>query len=167
MMISPGIEADASLRLCASLDANTAMLRATENRRRQMALDVSYVPDPITIQFAGSALTAGKLWKDFQPRTGWNWAVQHVAVAGLGTSDYLNLCRGFSTADAQTQKGLHSFTVSTAGTIADWHPGRTGLVLLGRDMASLVFTGSSSATALSVTADVIQVSDEQLPYFLL
>jgi len=165
--MSAALEIDVSGRLCAALDRNSLAMEAAEQRRRQMAADVSYIPDPITASFAGSALASGVVWKGLAPKPGWNWAIQHIAVTGLGTSDYVNLAPGYSTADAQATKPRHSFTISTAGTVADWHPGRTGFLLLGREYASVVLTGSSSATLITAIADVIQVSDEQLPYFLL
>lgn len=168
-MSAPSLDLDVGIwaRLCAALDGNTAAIRQAEARKQQMAQAVSYV-NVRPGQFAGSALAVGGEAAGIgRPMHGYNWAVQRLVVAGLGTSDYLTAYRGHTVSDVQGQNALYTFTVSVSGAVATWHPGRTGLVLLGREKMGIVWGGSSSSGAITVSADVIQVTDEQLPYFLL
>jgi len=148
--------------LTASIDGLTGQMQAERQRKLQLAADVAYISVRATA-LLGSALPLA--WCN-SPKLGYNWAIQAIAVEGLGTSDYLNLFKGSSLGAVNGGYGRWTFTVTTAGTIAAWHPGRTGLVLRGQSQDSLIFGGSVAGTA-TVNADVIQVTDAQLPYFLL
>lgn len=46
-----------------------------------------------------------------------------------------------------------------------WHPGRTGLLL--KPNQSLIIAGGTTGNTYTVNVDVIQVTDDQLPRFLL
>jgi hypothetical protein len=158
--------AEASIfgRLEFALTANTRALESAERRRAEMAAAVSYISDFPALQFAAVPFAPGN--GKWGPKPGFNWAIQNIAVAGLGTADYLTVYRGNSKEAVQPNNARHTFTVAVAGAVDNWHPGRTGLVLIGREVPSLCFSGSISA-AITVSGELIQVADEQLPYFLL
>lgn len=93
--------------------------------------------------------------------------MQRITLSGFGaTTDYVNLYRGTSTAQAVGNNALFTFQEAVAGGVSTWHPGRTGLVLKAEE--SLVFGGSvSGGGTFFANIDVIQLTDAQLPYFLL
>lgn len=128
-------------------------------------LDVT-CPEAPAISFTGSQ--APYVAPNWGPARGWSWFVQLVTVGPLGSGDTLALYRGKSTADNQLQRLKNEFA-GTAGAWQVWHPGRTGLQLVGgRD--GLVFDGGSgtltSGTRYFVNVDVIQVADAALTAFL-
>lgn len=159
------LDVEVSARLCASLDANTAAYREAENRKRDLAASVSYI-DEMAFSFTSAALPVA-LEADKRPKTGYWWAVQRVSIAGLGaTTDFINLWRANAPGEAGLgQKALNTFQIAVAGGIANWHPGRTGLLL--RPRQGLAVTGTFTGTTGIVSFDFIQVADAQLPYFLL
>lgn len=162
-MTMPRLETDFSVRVCASLDGLTSEMRADRQRKAMLAAEIAYLPAQAA-QF--SSLPYEMRQAGYGPKPGYNWAVQAIAVEGLGTSDYLNLYKGQTAAADVAGYGRWTFTVSVAGAIAAWHPGRTGLVLRGASRDSIVFNGSIAGT-VTVNSDVIQLTDEQMPYFLL
>lgn len=156
----PEIEVDA--RLAVAIETQTDLIREADERQQKLFADISYFPGQAA-QF--SALPYTMKTVDFGPKPGFNWAVQAVAVEGLGTSDVLNLYRGQSTSGAVAGYGRFTFTVTAANTIASWIPGRSGFILRGRSLDSIIFAGSIAGT-VTVNVDVIQVTDEYLPHFL-
>lgn len=162
--LSPGIDLEVSARLCAALDANTMALLDTEARRRLMFAAVTAL-SPMSVTFKGSAapLVAPSDWG---PRTGWSWAIQTVTVTPLGSSDVLKLYRAKSPAQVDLNNLKFSFVGTSTVDTLTWHPGRTGFVLHAGE--GLGFSGTlTSGTTYMVNFEVIQVSDDQLPYFLL
>lgn len=156
---------EAAVELSAAIASNTAALERAERRKLQMAAAVSYV-DEMAFSFTAANLPQA-LEADKRTKTGYWWAVQRISVAGLGaTTDFINLWRANAPGEAGLpQKALHTFQIAVAGGIADWHPGRTGLLL--RPRQGLGITGTFTGTLGVVAFDFIQVTDEQLPYFLL
>jgi hypothetical protein len=162
---TPGLEIDFAAAISASIDGLTAEMRADRRRKQDLAADVAYIETP-PINFAATALpyTPGPGWG---PNVGYNWAVQRITVGGFGaTTDYLTAYRGTTTAHAGAgQNALYTFQEAVAGGVSTWHPGRTGLILKGQE--SLAFNGSITTGPFFVNIDVIQLTDAQLPYFLL
>jgi hypothetical protein len=157
-----GLTADFSLKLSASIDSMTAVMRADLKRKQDMAADVSYIETP-ALSFTSLPFVAGSGWG---PNTGFHWAVQRMTIAGLGaTTDYAIAYRGTASAHAVGNNALYTFQELVAGGTATWHPGRTGLILKGQE--SLVFGGTFTGTTGFISIDVIQLTDAQLPYFLL
>lgn len=159
------LDLEAAVQLSAAIGANTAALQQAEKRKRDLAASVSYIDE---MAFSFTSLTAPALLEaDKRPKTGYWWAIQRVSIAGLGaTTDFVNLWRADSPAGAGAgQKALNTFQIAVAGGIANWHPGRTGLLLRARQ--GLAATGTFTGTQAIVSFDFIQVTDEQLPYFLL
>jgi hypothetical protein len=157
-----GLTADFSLKLSASIDSMTAVMRADLKRKQDMAADVSYIETP-ALALTALPFVAGIGWG---PNTGYSWAVQRMTVAGLGaTTDYVIAYRGTSAAQATGNNALYTFQELVAGGTSTWHPGRTGCILKAEE--SLVFTGTFTGTQAFVSIDVIQLTDTQLPYFLL
>lgn len=160
----PGLEINFAANVSASIDGLTAELRADRRRKQDLAADVAYIEtDAITFT---TSTTLPYMKSGWGPNTGYAWAVQRMTVSGLGaTSDFLTVYRGSSTAHAQGQNALFTFQEAVAGGVAAWHPGRTGLVLKAEE--SLVFNGTITTGPFFVNVDVIQLTDAQLPYFLL
>ena len=167
VQLSPGLDVEVSARLCAALDSNTLALQMQERRRALMANDVR-CSEATSISFLGSAAPAVSP-ADWGPSTGWNWAIQTVTVTPLGSSDVLKLYRGTSGPGMNLANRLkQSFIGSATVDTVTWHPGRTGLVLHGFGSDGLVFAGTlTSGTTYFVNFEIIEVSDAQLPYFLL
>jgi hypothetical protein len=160
----PGLEINFAANVSASIDGLTAELRADRRRKQELAADIAYIETP-AITFAATAVpyAAGSGWG---PNTGYSWAVQRITVSGFGaTTDFLTAYRGNSTAHAVGQNSLYTFQEAVAGGVSTWHPGRTGLILKGEE--SLVFNGTVTTGPFFVGIDVIQLTDAQLPYFLL
>ena len=149
-------------RIAVAVESQTQLMHEAEDRRRELAASVTYIPAQAA-QFAALPYTMKTV--DFGPKPGFNWAVQAVAVQGLGTSDQLNLYLGQSVSATVAGYGRFTFTVAAAGAVSTWLPGRTGLVLRGRSLDSIVF-GGSIAGAVTVNIDVVQVTDEYLPLYL-
>ena len=158
----PGIGAEIVARFAVAIESQTQLMQEAEDRRRDMYADISYIPAQAA-QFTSVPYTMKTV--NFGPKPGFNWAVQAITVEGLGTSDYLNLYRGQSVSAAVAGYGRFTFTVTVAGAVATWLPGRTGLVLQGRSHDSIVFGGSIGGT-ITVNADVIQVTDEYAARYL-
>lgn len=156
----PGLELTA--RVAVAVESQTQLMQDAEDRRREMFAGISYIPAQAA-QFSALPYTMKSV--DFGPKPGFNWAVQAITVEGLGTSDYLNLYRGQSVSAAVAGYGRWTFTVTVANTVSTWLPGRTGLVLRGRSLDSVVFGGSIAGT-VTVNVDVIQVADEYLAHYL-
>jgi hypothetical protein len=160
----PGIEADATVGLHIALGNLVSEMTAERMRKERLALDVSYVSAPGMSFAALPGATA-----DWGPKRGWAWAVQRVTISGFAaTTDFVTAFRGNSTADTIPANALFTFQEAVAGGVSTWHPGRTGLILRGRE--SLVFGGTftGSITApLVISCDVVQLHESKLPYFLL
>jgi len=163
-----GLRAGVAASLEVTLGRIAAAMERTDRHRRQLAASITYIPGRVFPSFAGSALTAGvQPGHGFGPTPGYWWAIQGMRVAGLAaTTDFLNVSRG-NAVPVQPGNALHTFTIPVAGAFADWLPGGGGLLLDGNGQASLLFTGTSAATAITVSMDVIQVTDAQLPYYLM
>jgi hypothetical protein len=162
---TPGLEIDASAQLALSINGLAAQMAADRRWRADLAADVSFVQAP-PFTVASLPAVAGSQWG---PNTGFNWAVQRISVSGFGaTTDYVNAYRGTTAAQAVGNNALYTFQEAVAGAVSTWHPGRTGLVLRGDESLCFAgtFTGSASAP-LYFCIDVIQLTDAQLPYFLL
>jgi hypothetical protein len=161
-MTTPGLEIDLSAAISASISGLAAELRADRKRKEDLAADVAFIEAP-PITF--TSLPASQ--SGWGPNTGFNWAVQRVTISGFGaTTDYVTAYRGTFTAQTTGNNALYTFQEAVAGGAATWHPGRTGLVLKGEE--SLVFGGSiSGGGTFYANIDVIQLTDAQLPYFLL
>ena len=159
----PGLEINFGAQVSASIDGLTAELRADRRRKAELAADVAFIEAP-AIGFAANAVpyvAAG-----WGPNTGYSWAVQRITVSGFGAvTDFLTAYRGNHTAHAVGQNSLFTFQEAVAGGVSTWHPGRTGLVLTAEE--SLVFNGTVTTGPFFVNIDVIQLTDAQLPYFLL
>jgi len=155
-----GIELEASLAL--SVGDLIAEMRADRRRKEQLAADVAFIEAP---PYSFTAVPAAQ--SGWGPNKGYNWAVQRITVSGFGaTTDYVTAYRGTVTAQAVGNNALYTFQEAVAGGVATWHPGRTGLVLKGDE--SLVFGGSvSGGGTFFASIDVVQLTDAQLPYFLL
>lgn len=165
MELDASVFADLSL----ALKSNTAAIREAEQRKRAMAAAVAYVPAPAII-FPPAVLPFAPPADQFGPAAGWNWAVQALRVVGFGAAtDFINVYRGTSSAHAQPQNFLQTFApVAAANLVAPpWHPGGNGLILKGQGQDGLVFAGTFTGTLCVVSADVVQVTDEMLPEFLL
>jgi hypothetical protein len=159
------LDAEVAAGLTAAITSNTSALAAAERRKRDLAAAVSYFAAPAFGFGSGAAVIAPA---DNGPKDGFTWAVQHVAISGLGaTTDFMNVYRGASVTDVEGQNAQHTIQIPIAGAIGDWHPGRTGLLLRGANKERLIVTGTFTGTAGIVSYDVIQVTDAQLPYFLL
>jgi hypothetical protein len=157
----PMLETDFNLRVCASLDGLTSEMRADRMRKQQLAAEVAYIDAP-AISF-GALPYAPAGWG---PNSGYNWAIQRVTMSGFGaTTDYITVYRGNSTGFAVGAYALYTFQEAVSGGVATWHPGRTGLVLKGDE--SIVFGGTFTGTTAYANIDVVQLTDAQLPYFLL
>jgi hypothetical protein len=159
---TPGIELDLSARLIASIDGLRASIDRDRRRREDLAADVAFIEAPAYSFTAVPAAQSG-----WGPNTGFSWAVQRITITGFGaTTDYVTAYRGTSTAQTVGNNALYTFQEAVAGGVSTWHPGRTGLVLKAEE--SLVFGGSISGGGTFFAAvDVIQLTDAQLPYFLL
>jgi hypothetical protein len=158
----PGLEINFAAQVAASIDGLTTELRADRRRKENLAADVSYIETP-ALSFTAVPYAAGPAWG---PNTGFSWAVQRITIAGFGAlADYITAYRGTSTAFTVGNNALYTFQEAVVGGVSTWHPGRTGLILKGEE--SLVFGGVFSGTIAFVNIDVIQLTDAQLPYFLL
>jgi hypothetical protein len=158
---TPGLSLDVAAQLCVSLDSLAAEMQRTRRSRENLAADVAFIETPPITFTAVPAAASG-----WGPNTGYSWAVQRITVSGFGaTTDYLNVYRGTNVAQAAGNNGLFTFQEAVAGGMATWHPGRTGLLLKAEE--SLVFAGTFTGTTAFANVDVIQLTDAQLPYFLL
>jgi len=161
MELSPAIEADVSARIWASLDGLVTEMRAERKRMQDLAAEIAYISAPAIAFTAVPYAPPG-----WGPNTGYNWAVQRITLSGFGaTTDYITAYRGNSTAHAVAAQALYTFQEAVAGGASAWHPGRTGLVLKGDE--SIVFGGTFTGTQMVASIDVIQLTDAQLPGFLL
>jgi hypothetical protein len=157
----PGLEIDFSAQVAASINGLTEELRADRRRKEDLAADVAFLETP-PFSFAALPYAAA----GWGPNRGFNWAVQSMVVSGLGaTGDFINVYRGTTTAHAVGNNARFTFQTLVVGGVSAWHPGRTGFVLKGDE--SIVFAGSFTTGPVFVNVDVIQLTDAQLPYFLL
>ena len=160
----PGIEADIGVGLHVALGNLVNEMTAERQRKERLALDVSYITAPGTSFSALPGATA-----DWGPKRGWAWAVQRITVSGFAaTTDFVTAFRGTSTSDTVPAHALFTFQEAVAGGVSTWTPGRTGLILRGRE--SLVFGGTftgSVAAPLVISVDAVQLAEAKLPYFLL
>jgi hypothetical protein len=158
----PGLEIDFSAQVAASIGGLTEELRADRLRRQNLAADVAYLETP-PISFTALPYAA----VGWGPNTGFNWAVQRVTMSGFGaTTDYVNMYRGTITAQAVGENGLYTFQVPVVGGLSEWKPGSKGLILKGDE--SLVFGGTiTGGGTFFANVDVIQLTDAQLPSFLI
>jgi hypothetical protein len=161
-MTTPSLEIDFSAQVAAAINGLTAELYADRRRKEDLAADVAFIEAPPYTFTAVPAAQGG-----WGPNTGFSWAVQRITISGFGaTTDYVTAYRGTVTAQTVGNNALYTFQEAVAGGVATWHPGRTGLILKAEE--SLVFGGSiSGGGTFFVNVDVIQVTDAQLPYFLL
>ena len=161
-MTTPGLEINLAAQLAASIDGLAAAMDKDRRRKEQLAADVAFIETPPITFTAVPYAPSG-----WGPNTGFNWAVQRITISGFGaTTDYVTVYRGTSTAQAVGNNALNTIQEAVAGGVGAWHPGRTGLVLTGDE--SLVFGGSiSGGGTFFANIDVIQLTDAQLPYFLL
>ena len=166
-MTTPRMEADlgAFAALAVELRANTAALNRAEERRRQIAASVTTFDGP-AIEFKAAALPYATPANQYGPKDGYVWAIQRMTVFGLGaTTDFINAYKGSSTADVAGQNALNTFTVPIVGAVSTWGPGRTGCILKAKQ--SLVFQGTFTGADCFVSTEVIQLTLDQLRYFLL
>jgi hypothetical protein len=163
--VTAGLDVNVTASLSASLGRLADEMAADRARRARLADSIWFVQAP-AISFLGSAAPyAPPQWG---PNTGYAWAVQRITVTPLGSSDLMTVYRGHSSADANGQNALNEWGGGTTPALATqpWHPGRTGLILMGDE--SLVFGGSlTSATTYFVNIDVIQLELTKLAYFLM
>ena len=160
-MTTPGLDIDLSAQISASINGLTTELRRDRLRKENLAADCSYIETPPIYFNAVPYAAAG-----WGPNTGFSWAIQRVTVAGLGaTTDFLTVYRGTAAAAAAGNNALYTLQEAVAGGVATWHPGRTGLILKADE--SLVFAGTFTGTTCFVNIDAIQLTDANLPYFLL
>lgn len=159
-MTSPAIDLQFGVRLAASLDGLAAEMRARRRAEEDLAADVSFITVP-AIGFAAVPYAP----PGWGPNTGFNWAVQRITIIGFGaTTDFVTVYRGTSVTHVQPQNALYTFQEAVAGAGSAWHPGRTALILKGDE--SLVFGGTFTGSTGYANIDVIQVTDAQLPRFL-
>jgi len=176
---APAVGAAAWAGLSASLGTIATAMAKEQERARQLAGDIQYVPG-IAMAFSSPGAANPAL---MGPRTGFAWAVQHVMVAAAADTDAVALCRGTQQTDGNNANTLlqawvgggNSNVVSISGFngltyaygsgtwMGAWHPGRTGLILQWGE--SLVVESGTASGVLVV--DVIQMSVKTLPYFLL
>jgi len=165
MTTPPELEINFAAQVSASIDGLVTELKTERRRKENLAADVAYIEAP-PITFAANALpvAAGSGWG---PNTGFNWAVQRITISGFGAlTDYITVYRGTTTAHAGAgQNALYTFQEAVAGGVATWHPGRTGFILKGQE--SIAFNGAATVGPFLVSVDVIQLTDANLPYFLL
>lgn len=156
-----GLEVDVGVQLAASITTLSDELRTERQRKIQLAQDVAYIQAPV---IAGPAVPL--VPPTWGPKTGYAWGVQRITLSGLGaTTDFVTAYRGKSPNDLVPQNALFTFTITTAGAVATWHPGRTGCVLVGNE--GLVFGGTFTGAQLVAAVDVIQLQLDKLPYYLL
>jgi hypothetical protein len=161
MTTPQGLTLDISADLIAAINGNTAAVRDAERRRLQLAGEVAYIETP-SFSFGALPFVA----PGWGPNSGFNWAIQSMVLSGFGaTTDFVNVYRGNSAAAAVGNNARFTFQQAVAGGAAPWNPGRTGFILKGDE--SIVFSGTFTGTTMFASIDVIQVTDAQLPYFLL
>lgn len=140
------------------LESLTSELRAQREARALLWQELRFIPlNPLQAAFASLPAVM-----PVTPKHGFTWAVQRVTVAGIGTSpDVVSVYRGASAADAVPQNLLNVLTAAAP----TWHPGGKGLLL--KPSQTLILAGGTTGNTYIMSADVIQVSDDQLPYYLL
>lgn len=171
-------QAQASVGFDAQIAAGLAGLcRRLDDREiqvRSLAESVS-APEAPGISFTGSQAPGGLMGAyapaQWGPSLGFTWAVQIITVGPLASGDTLAVYRGLSTSDNNPQRLKYEFSGAN-GTWQAWSPGRTGLILHGGREGLVFDPGISggtltSATRYFVNIDVIQIEDQQFPYFLL
>lgn len=140
------------------LESLTAELAAQREARSLLWQELRFVPlNPVQAAFASLPVVMA-----VTPKGGFTWAVQRVTVAGIGASpDVVSVYRGASAADVVPQNFLNVLTAAAP----TWHPGGKGLLL--KPSQTLILAGGTTGNTYTLSADVIQVSDDQLPYYLL
>lgn len=149
---------DVWAKLGVRIESLTSELRAQREERARLWAEIRFVPlNPVQAPFASlPALMA------VTPKHGFTWAVQRVTVAGIGASpDTVSVYRGASLSDVVPQNLLNVLTAASP----TWHPGGKGLLL--KPSQTLIIAGGTTGNTYTLSADVIQVSDDQLPYYLL
>lgn len=140
------------------LEGLTAELTEQRNAQARAWQEIRFIPiDPLQVAFAALPAVLTTTVKG-----GFTWAVQRISIAGIGASpDTISLYRGAAPSAVVPQNFLN--TLSAA--VPAWHPGRTGLLL--KPNQSLVIAGGTTGNTYTVNVDVIQVTDDQLPRFLI
>lgn len=140
------------------LEGLTAELRAGREQEARAWQEIRFIPiDPLQVAFAALPAVLTTTVKG-----GFTWAVQRISIAGIGASpDTVSLYRGAAPSAVVPQNFLNSLSAA----VPAWHPGRTGLLL--KPNQSLVIAGGTTGNTYTVNVDVIQVTDDQLPRFLL
>lgn len=169
--MTAGAELDITAGLSVSLAGLAETMRAQEQRRRERAAAISWISLPAA-QFTLNGSSLPWAFPQMGPRTGYFWAVQRVAVAGMlvaatyQASDTVSLYKGFSIADAQQQNLLNVISAQAPA----WHPGGRGLILREREHI-IVGTnqpgGSNSGNTVTINVDAIQILNRYLPEFLI
>ena len=149
---------DVWAKLGVRIESLTSELREARQERALLWQEVRFVPvNPVQAAFAALPVVL-----QVTPKHGFTWAVQRVTVAGIGASpDVVLVYRGSSPADVAPQNFLNVLTAAAP----TWHPGRTGLLL--KPSQTLILAGGTTGNTYTLSADVIQVSDDQLPYYML
>jgi hypothetical protein len=164
----PSPAADGARGLPAFLDAitaNTAALLGAERRKSEMMTAVTHIDCPV-IGFAPAQLPYAVPADQYGPKDGWVWAIQRITIAGFAaTSDFINIYKGESTADAIAMNALNTFSVAAVGAVATWTPGRTACLLQAGQR--LAFSGTFTGTNCVITSEAIMLEKAKLPYFLL
>jgi len=160
---APAEDDGVTLELSVSLRGLAAEMAADREWRDRLAQGIM----PIEVPAIG-AFTAAQtpyLQGTWGPNTGYAWAVQRITAAPLLTTDYMQLYRGMSTADASGNQNLLQGFQGSAGAVQAWTPGRTGCVLAAEQ--NIIITGTLTGGPYTLNADVIQVETWLVPYFLL
>ena len=152
MTISPGIEVEASARLCASLDGVTAAVDRESSWRQRVARAMTQVP------FAGSVtLSAGAGSYDqpdqLQAKTGYIWGIRRIT------------CQGFSAGSVTAYRNSASgepvmpFPTPAVNTI-----GRGEILLMPGDRLVWSATGITGTVTFWGVADCFE--SWYLPFYL-
>lgn len=149
---------DVWAKLGIRVESLTSELRAQREDRARLWAEISFLPlNPVQAAFASLPVVM-----TVTPKHGFTWAVQRVTVAGIAASpDVVSVYRGASAADVVPQNFLNVLTAAAP----TWHPGGKGLLL--KPSQTLILAGGTTGNTYTLAADVIQVTDGQLPYYLL
>lgn len=149
---------DVWAKLGVRIESLTGELRAQREERARLWSEIRFIPvNPVQAAFAALPVVMS-----VTPKHGFTWAVQRVTVAGIGASpDVVSVYRGASLSDVVPQNFLNVLTAAAP----TWHPGGKGLLL--KPSQTLILAGGTTGNTYTLSADAIQVSDDQLPYYLL
>lgn len=160
-------EAALAVKLCASLDANTAAVLAARDARDEWIDRLSgafwqHPVDPIPLT------TLPVVRVNAGPTTGFFWAIQRVTIGPIGaTTDQLHVYKSRISVEQQPQTALNTLTgaSSAAGAFLNWTPGRTGALLMPDERLGLA--GTVTGTNPVMNWEVVQGEMWALPLYVM